>query len=170
MGFVYFFMGLMTAVIAGTGIVWYCHKRQKKTKEPKEEDEMKVTLEDLLHLSALNINLDVNSLMIEHRVPEKEPMFYEKYQDLVKQQKEWYFGELLNIFSKNRREYVSDLFERYNSLSTQDVVLLLMGSIPLENKMMARVMQVNLDTLKKRKRRLKLKMQPPTAPQKGAGT
>ena len=159
MDFVYFFMGLIAGMIAAGCLCWYYMMRQEKKKELREAKKLNITLEDLLHLEALNINVDVNSLMIEHRIPVKETMFYEKYQDLVKRQKEWYFDELLKIFGKNKRNYVNELFERYDNLSTQDVVLLLMGDIHLENKTIARVMQVNLDALKKRKRRLKLKMQ-----------
>lgn len=69
-----------------------------------------------------------------------------------------YFNELITIFSKNRREYVRDLFDQHTGLSIQDVLLLLMSEMELDNKTMSRILGISTETLKKRKTRLKSKM------------
>ena len=69
--------------------------------------------------------------------------------NLVKKQKELYFRELIEIFSHNKKEYVRDLLDKYAGFSTQDVLLLLMCEMQLDNKTMARIMGLTLETLKK---------------------
>ena len=88
----------------------------------------------------------------------KIPEFYDKYMNLVKKQKELYFRELIEIFSHNKKEYVRDLLDKYAGFSTQDVLLLLMCEMQLDNKTMARIMGLTLETLKKRKTRMRIKM------------
>lgn len=83
---------------------------------------------------------------------------YDKYMNLVKKQKELYFRELIEIFSHNKKEYVRDLLDKYAGFSTQDVLLLLMCEMQLDNKTMARIMGLTLETLKKRKTRMRIKM------------
>ena len=69
-----------------------------------------------------------------------------------------YFRELIEIFSHNKKEYVRDLLDKYAGFSTQDVLLLLMCEMQLDNKTMARIMGLTLETLKKRKTRMRIKM------------
>ena len=150
--------------------VWWGYggwtEKKRNAKIAAEKEKIDITLQDIIRLAALNTRLDVSSLIIEYKINIKIPDFYEKYQALSKHEKELYFSELITIFTKNRREYVEELFNRNAGLSTPDVLLLLMGEMQLDNKTMARIMGVGMETLKKRKTRLKAKLQSAEVPVK----
>ena len=117
-----------------------------------------IPLRDMVQLANINTAMDVGYLMLEYKINLKIPEFYDKYMNLVKKQKELYFRELIEIFSHNKKEYVRDLLDKYAGFSTQDVLLLLMCEMQLDNKTMARIMGLTLETLKKRKTRMRIKM------------
>lgn len=155
---------------AGTASVWW--RRQEKREQKKnflEKEKIDIILPDLIRIASCNTALDVSYLILEYKINIRMPEFYEKYQLLNKQEKELYFNELIDIFSRNKREYVDELLEKYSSFSKQDVLLLLMCEMQLDNKTMARIMGLSLETLKKRKTRLKQKMFPDSLPVKGGG-
>lgn len=158
------FWYILIGILIGAAIVsvswWLAESDKDEKKGLKEKDKLDITLQDIIRLAALNTTLDVSSLIIEYKINVKMPEFYEKYQALNKHEKEQYFGELMEIFSKDKKEYVQDLFDRYSGLSTQDVLLLLMSGMQLDNKTIAQILGINMGTLKKRKTRLKSKMQP----------
>lgn len=156
---IYILIGLVLGIVIIGGWWKYTEMQKVEKKEGSEKDKIEITLQDIIRLAALNTTLDVTSLIIEYKINIKMPEFYEKYQGLVKREKELYFNELIAIFSKNKREYVQDLFDRYVGLTPQDVLLLLMGEMEIDNKTMARIMGLGMETLKKRKTRLKSKMQ-----------
>ena len=79
---------------------------------------------------------------------------------LSKQEKDFYFSELVTVCAGNRKDEILDLYERYPGLSTQDVLLWLMMEIHTDNKTISRILGIQAEALKKRKARLKLKMQP----------
>lgn len=140
---------------------WICTRILKKRNEPVEEEQsrdMEVTLQDFIRLAALNTALDVGNLILEYKLDEGMPAFYEKYREQNKNWKEAYFLALIDILGRNKREYVRNLYDNYAALSTQDILLLLLWKQGLDNKTMAQVMCSNLDTLKKRKSRLKAKL------------
>lgn len=117
-----------------------------------------LTLQDLIRLVSAGSIVWVNSLMDDFEVAGKMPEFYEKYQLLNKDTKEYYFQELIRVLSKNKRGYIENLVEHHPEFSTQDRLLLLMCEIEIDNKTMSRIMLSNLDTLKKRKTRLRAKI------------
>lgn len=119
---------------------------------------LEITLNDVIRLVSLNSISDLNALMVEYRIPAKLPEFYEKYQMLGKQEKDFYFSELVAVCGRNREEEIQDLYERAR-LSTQDVLLWLMTELHIDNKTITRVFGIQAEALKKRKARLKLKMQ-----------
>lgn len=143
-------------------IGWLLYARKRSADFDRElMDEkpvMEISLLDIIRLSDVSGLADVNLLILEHNLENKMPEFYSKYQELIKKNREIYFMELVNILGKKRKEFINDLFDRYHGFSTQDVLLLLMCEMGLDNKTMARVMTSSLDTLKKRKTRLRAKM------------
>lgn len=165
---------LLTGFLAGgllVGGCWWWIGRKKQTEQVVvEKEKVEISLQDIIRLAALNTVQDIGCLIIAYKINVKMPEFYEKYQALNKQEKELYFNELIAIFSKNKREYVRDLFDKYPGLSTQDVLLLLMTEMQLDNKTMARIMGLSMETLKKRKTRLKSKMNVEGKPVKEVAT
>lgn len=156
------FLFLILGISLGAGIVMLCRKGEenkgKNTPLSVEREKVDISIEDIIRLAALNNTLDVSSLIMVHKINVKMPEFYEKYQALIKREKELYFTELIAIFSKNRREYVQNLFNHNPSLSVTDVLLVLMLGTNIDNKTIARIMGVSMDTLKKRRTRLKTKL------------
>lgn len=141
--------------------LWWWVDRKTDQRKPKEvvENKININLQDIISLASLNTSMDVSALIIEHEIHTSNPDFYAKYRALNKQEKELYFNELIDILSKNRREYVRDLFDKYPKFNNQDVLLLLMCQMQVDNKTKARVLGLPLETLKKRQTRLKEKMQ-----------
>lgn len=151
-----FLLGLGIMYIA-LRFVW--HERERNKENLIGKDKININLQDIISLAVLNTAVDVGALIIEYKIHVKFPEFYEKYQALNKQEKELYFNELIEILSKNRREYVHGLFDKYPGFTNQDVLLLLMCEMQTDNRTMARIMGLTLETLKKRKTRLRSKMQ-----------
>lgn len=133
-------------------------EKRKRQKEVQDKGRVVIPLRDMVQLANINTAMDVGYLMLEYKINLKIPEFYDKYMNLVKKQKELYFRELIEIFSHNKKEYVRDLLDKYAGFSTQDVLLLLMCEMQLDNKTMARIMGLTLETLKKRKTRMRIKM------------
>ena len=117
-----------------------------------------VSVRELLTLANAGFIEDIEALMEESGVANKQPVFYGKYQELGKANREVYFRNLLEILSKNKPGLVDDLINSYAGISTQDILLLLLTEAGLENKVMARILFINAETLKKRKSRLKVKL------------
>lgn len=156
------FLFLILGISLGASIVMLFRRWEEEKGKNKplfvEREKVDISIEDIIRLAALNNTLDVSSLIMVHKINVKMPEFYEKYQTLIKQEKELYFTELIAIFSKNRREYVQNLFNQNPCLSVTDVLLVLMLGTNIDNKTIARIMGVSMDTLKKRRTRLKTKL------------
>jgi hypothetical protein len=152
----------VAGVLVGMGGMWLLRRKNKTgdSKGNRMPAGLEITLNDIIHLASLNSISDLNALMIEYRIPVKYPVFYEKYQMLSKQEKDFYFSELVTVCAGNRKDEILDLYERYPGLSTQDVLLWLMMEIHTDNKTISRILGIQAEALKKRKARLKLKMQP----------
>jgi len=154
----YVLAGMMLGV-AGM-LCWEYGRKTPELPEPRlmDKENVGITAGDIIHLLSMNVTQDITSLIIEYELHLKEPEFYARYQAMAKHEKELYINELIDIFSKNKREYVRDLFDRYASFTHQDVLLLLMCEMQFSNKSMASILGLSLDTLKKRKTRLRVKM------------
>ncbi len=154
---------LVSGMIIGAGMVivigLILRKKRMKKIEVAEREKIDITLQDIIRLAALNTSLDVGSLIIEYKINIKLPGFYERFLALNKNQREQYFNELIFIFTKNKRGYVENLLDLYPGLSSQDILLLLMREIHLDNKTMARILGLGAEAFKKRRTRLKAKMQ-----------
>ena len=137
---------------------WICRGGREYGRSVVLDGEKTETAKGSSQLANINTAMDVGYLMLEYKINLKIPEFYDKYMNLVKKQKELYFRELIEIFSHNKKEYVRDLLDKYAGFSTQDVLLLLMCEMQLDNKTMARIMGLTLETLKKRKTRMRIKM------------
>lgn len=150
------------ALLGGIGVayllMWFV--RQKKEKQPNDtlQPIVTITLQDIITLASLNISADIHAMIVEHNLPVSHPDFYTDFQALDKQKRQLYTHELVEILSRDKRAYVNGLYEKYTGLNAQDVLLLLMDELHMENKVMARIMGLSGDALKKRKTRLKIKM------------
>lgn len=157
-----FILYLLIGCILGAVCMWELGYYKKPCAMPVpesiEREKIDITLDEIIRLIGIDMTKDIGSLIVEYGLAKKMPEFYEKYQLLSKHAKELYFNELIDIFSRNRKEDVSGLFDKYPSFTHQDVLLLLMSKMKLDNKTMAKIMGLTLDTLKKRKTRLRLKM------------
>lgn len=158
MALFFIFIGVALGIIIAVGVFWFVRKKPEESPVWMEKEKIDITIQDIIRLAALNTTLDVTSLIIEYKINIKFPEFYERYQALNKRERELYFDELITIFSKNRPEYVRELYDQHPVLSTQDVLLLLMNEMKLDNKTIARVLALSMETLKKRKTRLKAKI------------
>lgn len=151
---------LCAGLIAGfvLGVV-YRRKREKQASLPEPEEVFGTEggLEDVLCLANANIMSELAALVAEHKVVEHMPGFYENFQFLIKQGQEDYYTELWRILSHYRGEYLQKLQNCGLKLSTQDLILLLLCELRKDNKTIAHIMGINLETLKKRKTRLKSK-------------
>lgn len=159
MMYLIFFAGGMLFAFSICLIIKLCRKEGVVTcKEKTEMALTDLTLQDLIHLVSAGSIVWVNSLMDDFEVAGKMPEFHEKYQLLNRDTKEYYFQELIRVLGKNKRGYIENLVEHHPEFSTQDRLLLLMCEMELDNKTMSRIMLSNLDTLKKRKTRLRAKI------------
>lgn len=155
----YIILGVIWGILLMQGLQYFRETRKSPLPEVMEQREkIDITLEDIVRLAAINMTKDIASLLIEYRIDVERSGFYQKFLALNKHERELYFSVLIDIFSRNKREYVQDLFDRYSSFTNQDVLLLLMCEMQLENKTIARIMGLTRDTLKKRKTRLRQKM------------
>lgn len=83
----------VAGVLVGMGGMWLLRRKNKTgdSKGNRMPAGLEITLNDIIHLASLNSISDLNALMIEYRIPVKYPVFYEKYQMLSKQEKDFYF-------------------------------------------------------------------------------
>lgn len=135
--------------------------RKRYRKLPVSEPEPVVVkeggLDDILRLANVNIMSDLSALVAEHKVVEHMPGFFENFQDLIKQGQENYYTELWHILNCYRGERIKKLQDCGLKLTHQDLILLLLCEFRKDNRTIAHLMGINLETLKKRKTRLKSK-------------
>ena len=155
---VYVGIGFVAGCMLTGGMFWLFRKKTDRPVVRPGKNNMDSTVQDIIRLSALSIVPEVSSLIIEYKIHVKHPTFYERYQALNKHERELYLEELVTIFSKGHPEKVRELHEKYPGLSMQDVLLLLMSGQGLDNRTIARIMSLTLETLKKRKTRLNAKI------------
>lgn len=114
-------------------------------------------VEDVICLANTNDAADVNALFLKYKVNVCMPEFYEKYQRLTKHSRDSYYAELLDLLGRKKQDCISG-YEDWPSFSPQEQLLLLMYGMKLDNKTIARLLGISSDTLKKRRNRLKLKV------------
>ena len=136
---VWILIGFVVGEGSMAGVWYWMEKKRKRQKEVQDKGRVVIPLRDMVQLANINTAMDVGYLMLEYKINLKIP-------------------ELIEIFSHNKKEYVRDLLDKYAGFSTQDVLLLLMCEMQLDNKTMARIMGLTLETLKKRKTRMRIKM------------
>ncbi len=156
-------IGFVVCLCAGLIIgfvVGVLYRRKKHGRMSLSEPETALSaggLDDVLRLANVNIMSDLSGLVSDHKVVEHMPGFFENFQDLIKQGQENYYTELWHILNYYRGERLQKLQDRGLKLSTQDLILLLLCELRKDNKTIAHIMGINLETLKKRKTRLKSK-------------
>lgn len=142
-------IGLVVGFIIG--ILW---RRKQWGQLPVSDPETALAeeggLDDVLRLANANVMSDLAVLVAEHKVVEHMPGFFENFQDLIKQGQENYYKELWHILSHYRGERLQKLQGCGLKLSTQDLILLLLCELRKDNKTIAHLMGVNLETLKKK--------------------
>lgn len=126
--------------------------------EPTDHN-LNLTVKDVLKLANNEYVEYLEKLIREHELETKVPAFYEKYQTASLISKDKYFQNLFEILCTSRKQYVAELFATYQEFSTQDVVLLLMCEAKLDNKTISGILSISMDTLKKRKTRLRMKIE-----------
>lgn len=123
------------------------------------EPTMVMTPTDIAGLLGFEYLEELEMLMKESHVPDRLPVFYEKYQELNKRSKEAYFQYVLDLFVRGKEEWLEHLLVKGGDLSTQDILLILLIKKEFDNKSIAKVLRITPDTLKKRKSRLRAKME-----------
>lgn len=156
--FIGYIGGILFSVVIFILIRFHSKRLSGKNGKNMKSSGDDVPLQDVIKLLKSNDVVGISSLMEEYDIVRKEPEFYERYQAINKDIRETYFQELVRIFGKNRRKRMEELIDNHPEFSTQDRLLLLMCEMGLDNKTMARIMISGLDTLKKRKTRLRVKI------------
>lgn len=128
-----------------------------QTPVPATPYRLEMNASDLVKLTNAEYIEQLDLLIQDFHIDNKLPAFYEKYQELNRQNKEKYFQNLLNVIAQGQEENTGG-FLADSDMSTQDVLLILLMGMSLDNKTIARVLFISVDTLKKRKTRLKTKM------------
>lgn len=153
---------LACSLIIACVIIGVFYQRILKAEDQREiimpDAYLRMSVEDVLSLINADHLADMDFLIEDCNVERKLPAFYEKYQALNKVHREKYFDRLLRFLSTTEEPYLDDLYKECPELSTQDLLLLLLGRAKFENKMIAQLLFISLDTLKKRKTRLRAKM------------
>lgn len=126
---------------------------------PSDEIKLEVSTRDIIHLADASCIVGLNDLMEEYDIERKLPSFYQKYHSMIHGVKEKYFETLLSVLSRDSDSYYNRLLNTCLDVSTQDVLLLLLADSGLDNKTCARVLFINSETLRKRKTRLKMKIE-----------
>lgn len=154
----------MIFVLAGVGvvscIVFVLHRRfflKKKPEKLSYGNFLNVTAEEVAILANTGYSGHLEHLMHEMGIEKDEPGFYLKYTELKKKMREDYFRNLLDVIARDKQDRVARLLEEYPDFSVQDVLLVMLMDANLDNKTIARFLFVSVDTLKKRKTRLKAK-------------
>lgn len=120
---------------------------------------LRVTVQDVLKLAHAHYMEKLDQLVEETNLKEKVPAFYDDYQRLSKNSKETYFQSLLEVLCVHRQDWLSRMVNGPVDMATQDILLMLLMEEELENKNIARILFITPDALKKRKTRLKLKIE-----------
>lgn len=137
------------------------NKVEEASSPPPEltDENLYLTVKDVLRLANNEYVEYLEALIKEHELETKFPAFHEKYQTASYINKDRYFQDLFEILSMPRKQYVAELFATYQEFSTQDVLLLLLCEAKLDNRTISRILFISMDTLKKRKTRLKMKIE-----------
>mgnify|MGYP000648194820 CR=1 FL=1 len=155
---VWILIGFVVGEGSMAGVWYWMEKKRKRQKEVQDKGRVVIPLRDMVQLANINTAMDVGYLMLEYKINLKIPEFYDKYMNLVKKQKELYFRELIEIFSHN---FINDTPNTEINTGEDSIYLLVFLPIcemQLDNKTMARIMGLTLETLKKRKTRMRIKM------------
>lgn len=146
-------LGLIVGLIIG----WSLWSRRKFSVLAAKTSTPDFNVKDILRLANTNNTAAVNALFLEYKMNVCMPEFYEKYQHLSKKNRDSYYAELLGMLERKKPDHLPGYCE-WTSFSPQDQLLLLMYGMQLDNKTIARILGVSSDTLKKRRNRLKLKI------------
>lgn len=127
---------------------------------------LSVSFEPTLHIEAadlvnlLNVSYmeQLDFLVKEANVERKLPAFYGKYIALTKESKERYFQNLLDLLTKGKEEWLNNFCRNYPDISTQELLMMFLMDMGFDNRTAAEILMINLETLKKRKTRLRAKM------------
>lgn len=144
-------------LIVGLVIGWLRWSRREVSVLAAKTSVSDFNVKDILRLANTNNTADVNALFLEYKMNVCMPEFYDKYQHLSKKNRDSYYTELLSMLERKKTDHLSDYGE-WNSFSPQEQLLLLMYGMQLDNKTIARILGISSDTLKKRRNRLKLKI------------
>lgn len=117
-----------------------------------------LSIHEVLKLVNNDFLVDIDILVESLDISKKSPMFYEKYQELSKNNRDAFFQNLLDVICKDNPVVETRIIRYYDLISEQDILLLLLSEQSVENKMLAKILCLNLETLKKRKTRLKAKL------------
>lgn len=131
--------------------------RVKIVPEPKKEP-ADITIEEVVHLLNASNFIDTTTLMSDFQVEKVMPDFYAKYQNQNKAGREAYYKKLIALLGRDKQEQIEMLQSAQPGFSVTEILLLLLCEMNLDNKTIARVMHSGLETLKKRKTRLKIKI------------
>ena len=153
---------VLTALIVG----WWLYRRVHAPSVPEKTVAvesfvpfLRLTAEDLIKLANAAYMEQLDTLIKESDVANRMPVFYQNYQELNQKNREAYFQNLLDVLRKDKKEYIDNLLNNRSDISTQEILLLILMKSGVSNKAIAKVLFITPDTLKKRKSRLKSKMQ-----------
>ena len=148
-------------LILVSGIVMLCinHSRSRVeiVPEPKKEP-VGITAEEVIHLLDASNFIDAGTLMSDFQVERTMPGFYAKYQNQNQAGRAAYYKKLIALLGRDKQEQIEMLQSAEPGFSETEILLLLLCEMNLNNKTIARVMYSGLETLKKRKTRLKIKI------------
>ena len=102
---------------------------------------------------------NIQAQMYMMKISERNPEFYAKYQELFEIHMDSYFQRLMGVLGRNDPKLYDIVVTRYESLSTQEMLLVMLMDTELLNREMADMLYIPLETLKKRKLRLKAKLE-----------
>ncbi|MDR1757302.1 MAG: hypothetical protein LBR65_10185 [Culturomica sp.] len=99
--------------------------------------------------------------IVQTGIPEKNPEFYTKYLDMFETHMDSYHRRLLEVLGRDNPRLYTILTKetQYENLSLHDMLLILMIDTDLHNREMAEILCIPVETQKKRKLRLKAKME-----------
>lgn len=153
-------------VLTALVVVWWLYRRVHAPAEPERTlvtenliPFLRLTAEDLIKLANADYMEQLDALLKESDVESRMPVFYQNYQELNKKNREAYFQNLLDILRKDQKDYIDNLLNNRSDISTQEILLLILMKLGVRNKAIAKVLFITPDTLKKRKSRLKVKME-----------
>lgn len=160
-----FFIILFVLLLMAIMLLWHlCHKVKAlhnancQLRPQNFEPFFKMDITDVVKLVNTDYIEQLEVLVRRTDVESILPAFYKKYLKLRRTNQEKYFQSLVEVLGRDKQDYINNLLDNHPDVSTSEILLLLLLEAGADNKTIARLLFIQLASIKKRKSRLRSKL------------